>query len=263
MLESEQQFDAKKLLADLSATAERLRPYLANVSREVGDAIAQKSFVVFEGAQGSLLDVNHGTYPFVTSSNTLAGFACVSAGFGPTLVDSVLGICKAYSTRVGSGPFPTEDSGPDGETLRKIGHEFGTVTGRPRRCGWFDAMAVRRTIRLNGIDNLILTKLDVLSEFPRIKLGTRYTLDGEVLEDWPVSASDIERVTVDYEEVPGWQSDISKARSLADLPKEAQAFIRRVEELAGCRIGGFSVGPDRAQTIILCDELKGFARHTG
>ncbi len=261
VLSSEQQFSAERLLADLSGAANRLRPYLANVSKEVESALAKDSFVMFEGAQGSLLDISHGTYPYVTSSNTLAGFACVSGGFGPKLVNMVLGICKAYSTRVGSGPFPTEDLTADGDTLRRVGGEFGTVTGRPRRCGWFDTMAVRRAIRLNGIGNLIVTKLDVLSEFSRIKLGVTYTLDGKVLDDLPVCASDIERISVEYEELPGWQCDISKARSYEELPKEAQAFLKRLEELAQCRVGGFSVGPDRAQTIIACEELKKYAQH--
>ena len=261
VLNSEQQFSASQLLAELSAVSERLKPYVANVSFEVDKALQKKSFVMFEGAQGSLLDISHGTYPYVTSSNTLAGFACVSGGFGPKQVDMVLGICKAYSTRVGSGPFPTEDSGIDGETLRRVGGEFGTVTGRPRRCGWFDAMAVRRAIRLNGIGNLIITKLDVLSEFSRIKIGVKYTLDGKALEDLPVCASEIERIVVEYEEMPGWQSDISSARSFEELPSQAQAFLNKLEELARCKVGGFSVGPDRAQTIIACEELKKYAQH--
>jgi adenylosuccinate synthase len=260
VLDSEMQFSADELFRDLSRLAEQLRPYLANVSLEVEAAIEQDSFVVFEGAQGCLLDINHGTYPYVTSSNTLAGFACVSAGFGPRAVDQVLGICKAYSTRVGSGPFPTEDTGPDGDTLRRIGVEFGTVTKRPRRCGWFDAMAVRRAIRLNGIDALIVTKLDVLSDFKAIKIGTGYSLDGRQLQDLPVCASEIERVTVSYEELPGWCQDISGVRSFEDLPPNAQRFLRALEERVKCRIGGFSVGPEREQTIIMCDELKQFSR---
>lgn len=259
VLQSDIQFSASEMLSDLQAVASRLKPYLANVSKEVEAALSQKSFVVFEGAQGSLLDINHGTYPFVTSSNTLAGFACVSAGFGPKSVDSILGICKAYSTRVGSGPFPTEDKGSDGDTLRKIGLEFGTVTGRPRRCGWFDAMAVRRAIRLNGIDNIIITKMDVLSSFAAIKIGTSYHLGGEALDDLPVCADEIEKVEVTYEEVPGWQSDICGARTFDDLPPAAKNFLRRLETLIGCKVGGFSVGPERSQTIIVCEQLKQFA----
>ncbi|MFN8389574.1 MAG: adenylosuccinate synthase [Bdellovibrionota bacterium] len=260
VLDSDIQFSAEQVLSDLNELADRLRPYLANVSLEVDAAKKQGAFVVFEGAQGCLLDINHGTYPFVTSSNTLAGFACVSAGFGPSAVDQVLGICKAYSTRVGSGPFPTEDLTTDGDTLRRIGAEFGTVTGRPRRCGWFDAMAVRRAIRLNGIHSIIVTKLDVLSDFATVKVGVAYTLDGKSLPDLPVCASEIERVKVTYEELPGWQADISGARSFEELPPNAQKFLRRIEELTSCRVGGFSVGPERDQTIITCAELKQFSR---
>lgn len=261
VLKSDRQFDSAELLAELLGLASVLKPYMANVSMEVAKAIKQDEFVVFEGAQGCLLDINHGTYPFVTSSNTLAGFACVSAGFGPKDVDMVLGICKAYSTRVGSGPFPTEDSGADGDKLREIGHEFGTVTGRPRRCGWFDVMAVKRAVRLNGIDTLIITKLDVLSEFDTIKIGVGYRRGGAMLEDLPVCASEIEDVEVELEEVSGWKCDIGAVRSFADLPPQAKALLRRLEELVETRVGGFSVGPERAQTIIMSEELRELAGH--
>ncbi len=259
VLNSDIQFKTSQTLEELLSIAEKLKPFEANVSAEVQTAIDEDSYVVFEGAQGCLLDINHGTYPFVTSSNTVAGFACVSAGFGPRHVDSVLGICKAYCTRVGSGPFPTEDSGKDGDTLREIGHEYGTVTSRPRRCGWFDAMAVKRAVRLNGIDSLILTKLDVLTGFEKIKIGLEYRLDGKVIEDLPVAASDIERVEVTYEELPGWTEDITEVRDFSDLPDAAKHLIQRVKELVKCDVGGFSVGPDREQTIITCDNVRRFA----
>ena len=259
VLNSELRFDADEILGELRELAEQLRPYVTNVSAEVDRAIKAGSYVVFEGAQGCLLDISHGTYPFVTSSNTVAGYACVSAGFGPRHVDSVLGLCKAYSTRVGSGPFPTEDSSEVGDRLRSVGKEFGTVTGRPRRCGWFDVMAVQRAVRLNGIDSLIVTKLDVLSGIPTVKLGTGYKLNGAQLDDIPVVAADTEAITASYEELPGWNEDIGAVRRFEDLPATAQRFLRRVEELVGCRIGGFSVGPEREQTIIMCDDVRRFA----
>lgn len=259
VLDSKISFDPKQVLAELLEVGAKIKPYVTNVSVEVADAVKKDQFIVFEGAQGCLLDINHGTYPFVTSSNTLAAYACVSAGCGPQVVDSVIGICKSYCTRVGSGPFPTEDHGAEGERLREIGKEFGTVTGRPRRCGWFDTVATKRAIRLNGIDSLILTKLDVLTGFDTVKLGVDYTLDGKEIEDLPVSSHDLELVSAKYEELPGWKEDITHVRTFEDLPKAAQALIRRIEELSECRIGGFSVGPERHQTIILCEQLKGYA----
>jgi adenylosuccinate synthase len=259
----EDQFDVEEVLQGLISVAEKLKPYLANVSMEVANAVDAGEYVVFEGAQGSLLDIGHGTYPYVTSSSTVSGFACASAGVGPKCVDMVLGICKAYCTRVGSGSFPTEDHGDEGQTLRDRGGEYGTVTGRPRRCGWFDAMAVKRAIRLNGLDSLFLTKLDVLSGFSKIKLGVSYTLDGKEIDDLPVSSKDIERIEATYEELDGWDEDITGVRSFADLPKNAQLLVQRIRELSACPIGGFSVGPDREQTIIMSEEVRGFATKNG
>lgn len=263
VLASEIQFDAEEVLRELHEVAARLKPYMTNVSCEVDRALSRNEFVVFEGAQGSLLDINHGTYPFVTSSNTLAGFACVSAGFAPQRVDRVIGICKAYCTRVGSGPFPTEDETAAGDTMRTVGKEFGTVTGRPRRCGWFDVMAVRRAIRLNGIDALIVTKLDVLSGFDTVRLGTAYLLDGSPLEDLPVAAAEVNRMHVEYEELPGWKEDLSGVRHRGDLPAAAQRLLDRIEELTGCTIGGFSVGPEREQTIITDVTLQQYQGRPG
>jgi adenylosuccinate synthase len=255
VLGSETKFEAKELLSQLEEAAERLRPFVTNVSLEVDRAVKANRQVVFEGAQGTLLDIVHGTYPFVTSSNTAAGYACASAGLGPNKVDMIVGICKAYCTRVGSGPFPTEDKGQDGEILRKNGVEFGTVTGRPRRCGWFDAMAVRRANRVNGVDRMIITKLDVLSGFETLKLGVGYKLHGQTLDDFPASWIDVDRLEVEYEEMPGWQEDITGVRSFDDLPVNAQKFLSRLEELTQCWIAGFSVGPDRVQTIMTDDIL--------
>jgi adenylosuccinate synthase len=216
---------------------------------------------MFEGAQGSLLDIHHGTYPYVTSSSTVSGFACVSAGFGPKSIDYVLGICKAYSTRVGEGPFPTEDTGYDGEKLREIGREFGTVTGRPRRCGWFDAVAVRKAIRINGIDSMMITKLDILSGFKTLKIGLHYLLDGAPVDDLPLNPSECEKLQVHYEELEGWTEDISKVTSFDQLPVNAQRFLIRLEEVTETKIGGFSVGPERSQTIVLSDDIKAFSKN--
>lgn len=259
VLKSETQFSAQTLLEDLHEIAGMLKPHVANVSREIDAAVRAKQYVMFEGAQGCLLDINHGTYPFVTSSNTVSSYACVSAGLSPRKIDLILGICKAYSTRVGSGPFPTEDHGAEGERLRTIGKEFGTVTGRPRRCGWFDSVAVRRAVRLNGIDEIILTKLDVLSGFSSIKIATAYRLRGQEIDDLPVAASDLALVEPVYEELPGWSEDITAVRSFEELPAQAQALIRRIEQVSGCEIGGFSVGPERSQTIVTTDAVRAFA----
>ena len=260
VLKTDTQFSADEIFGKLCEIGEILLPFVANVSHEVNEAISRSEYVMFEGAQGSLLDVNHGTYPFVTSSNTVAGFACVSAGFSPRKVDLILGISKAYCTRVGSGPFPTEDKGPNGELLRAKGHEFGTVTGRPRRCGWFDVPAVRRTVRLNGIDSLIITKLDVLSGFDTLRLGIGYELDDKEIEDLPASALDTERVKARYQDIPGWDDDLTKVRSWEQLPESAQQFITTIEKLVGCRVGGFSVGPDREQTILMDERVRQFAK---
>ena len=247
---------------EVFSVIERVRsevaPYIANVSLEVDRAIKANKKIVFEGAQGSLLDVSHGTYPFVTSSSTVAGYACASAGFGPRHVDLVLGICKAYATRVGSGPFPSEDLGADGEELRRAGHEFGTVTGRPRRCGWFDLVAVNRACRLSGIDTLLITKLDVLSGFDSVKIALSYELDGEAIDDLPAAAHLAEKLKVSYETLPGWKADITGVRSFSELPPQAQSFLKRISEITGCSLAGFSVGPSREQTILIDDRLKGF-----
>ena len=259
VLASPQRFDTATLFAQLLEIRERLGSYVANVSEEVDEAIRRGDRLLFEGAQGTLLDISHGTYPYVTSSNTIAASACVSAGFGPSRVDRVVGICKAYTTRVGSGPFPTEDLGADGDVLRTTGHEFGTTTGRPRRCGWFDAVAVRRAVRLNGIDSTIITKLDVLSGFERIKIGCGYTVNGKAVSDLPPTWHEIEQIKVKYEEVPGWKEDIGGARSFAELPKAAQNYLKHLEELIRCSIDGFSVGADRAQTIITSQKLMELA----
>ena len=250
VLGSEKRFEVSVLFNDLMRYADRLKPFVTDVGKEIDIAIRKNQNVIFEGAQGTLLDVSHGTYPYVTSSNTVAAYACVSAGIGPQNIDSVIGICKAYCTRVGSGPFPSEDLGRDGDVLRMTGNEFGTVTGRPRRCGWFDAIAMRRAVRLNGVDMLVVTKLDVLTGFDFVKLCVGYKIDGQLVDDFPVSCNELERVEVVMEEFSGWKEDITGVRSFEQLPKNAQVLLSRIQEVAECKVAGFSVGPDREQTVM-------------
>ena len=248
------------LYNELLEVSEFLLPYLADVSLEVNKAQKNKEFVLFEGAQGTLLDVGHGTFPFVTSSHTVSGYAAVSAGIGPQKIDYVLGIAKAYCTRVGSGPFPSEDQGEEGDRLREIGKEFGTVTGRPRRCGWFDAVAMRKAIRLNGIDRLIITKLDVLNTFDRLRIVTSYSLDGKVLNEMPSSTQDLQRVKPVFEEFPGWKQDLVGVSNMEDLPKNCVDYLKRLSQIVDCPLGGFSVGPERSETVVTCEQLLGFSR---
>jgi adenylosuccinate synthase len=231
------------------AYGERLRPHVADTSRLLHEGLRAGENVLFEGAQGTLLDLDHGTYPFVTSSNPVAGFALASAGVGPMEVDRVIGVTKAYVTRVGSGPFPTEDPGPDGERLGEAGKEFGTTTGRKRRCGWFDAVLVRYAARLNGLSEIFLTKLDVLSRFPVIKVCTGYVADGETFEDVPPHQSLFHRAQPMYEELEGWDESLSEAHSFSNLPSAARKYVERLQELAGVRIGVVSVGPAREQSL--------------
>jgi len=256
VFDSEIQFDAECVLADLERIADRISPYLTNVSLEVEQAIKNKKVVVFEGAQGTLLDVAHGTYPYVTSSNTLAAFACASAGIGPRQIDLVLGICKAYCTRVGGGPFPSEDCTDQGDRLRAVGCEFGTVTGRPRRCGWLDLVALEKAIRLNGVDYLFITKLDVLSGFPKIKIAVSYSWQGSNVDAFPCSGEILSEAEVTYEELDGWSEDLGAVRDFKDLPTQAQAVLSRIEQISGRPIAGFSVGPDREQTVVMRDEIR-------
>jgi adenylosuccinate synthase len=205
--------------------------------------------VLLEGAQGALLDVDHGTYPFVTSSNTTAGGASVGAGIGPTMIDGVLGVVKAYTTRVGNGPLPTLADPEDEERLRQVGGEFGSVTGRPRRCGWFDATVVRYAARVNGLTALAVTKLDVLDVFDQVQVGTGYEVDGKVMEEMPSEVSVLDRVRPVYETLPGWGEATGAARTLADLPRGARVYLDRLEALAGVEVRYVSVGTRRDQII--------------
>ncbi len=232
------------------AYGERLKAHLVDTSLFINSEIQQGAKILFEGAQGTMLDVDHGTYPFVTSSNTTAGGACTGSGVGPTKIGAVVGVTKAYATRVGSGPFPTELLDEDGQLIRDRGHEYGSTTGRPRRCGWFDAAVVRYANRLNGLSGLALTKLDVLSGIPRVKVCVAYEIGGVRQDEVPTSLSDFEAVKPVYEEMEGWKEDITQARELADLPKAAQRYVRMLEEVSGVEISLVSVGPDRNETII-------------
>ncbi len=236
-------------LALLEAWAPRLLPLTADTGLLVHRAVREGRRVLLEGAQGALLDVDHGTYPFVTSSNTTAGGAAVGAGIGPTLIHGVLGVVKAYTTRVGNGPLPTEASDPAGLRLRELGGEFGAVTGRPRRCGWFDATVVRYAVRVNGLTGLAVTKLDVLDTFAEIPVGTAYELHGRACEELPSEVGVLDQVRPVYEVLPGWRRPTAAARKLGDLPAEARRYLDRLEELAGVPIRYVSVGTRRDQII--------------
>lgn len=229
----------------------RLLPHLCDTRRAIQGAMEAGKKVLFEGAQGVHLDIDHGSYPFVTSSNPVVGSVSTGAGVAPKRIENVLAIVKAYSTRVGAGPFPTELDDPTGEFLRKQGAEFGTVTGRPRRCGWLDAVVVRTSVELCGADHLALTKLDVLSGLNELKIATHYTLDGKKIDYIPEDVEDAARCVPVYETWPGFFCDISRAKSLDDLPEAARRYLGRVSELCGAPLGLVSVGPDRQQTIML------------
>jgi len=227
----------------------RLLPLTADAGLVVHHAVKRGKRVLLEGAQGSLLDVDHGTYPFVTSSNTTAGGAAVGAGIGPTAIHGVLGVVKAYTTRVGNGPLPTEADDPEGRRLRELGGEFGAVTGRPRRCGWFDATVVRYAVRVNGLTGLAVTKLDVLDTFAEVPVGTAYRLDGSACEEMPSEVDLLGRVKPVYEVLPGWRRSTADARRLGDLPVEARRYLDRLEELSGAPVRYVSVGTRRDQII--------------
>ena len=242
--------DYQKTLDETLALAPRLAPLIADVPRALYHANRAGKNLLFEGAQGSLLDIDHGTYPFVTSSNCLAGAASAGAGLGPMHLHYVLGITKAYTTRVGGGPFPTELSDDMGERLRQRGQEFGATTGRPRRTGWFDAAALKRSIQLNGCSGLCITKLDVLDGVEVVKICVGYELEGEFSEILPVGAEELERCHPVYEDLPGWMESTVGIKSHERLPKNAQAYLERIERLAGVPIDLISTGPDREETIV-------------
>jgi len=245
--------DREALIAELAEIAPHVLPYIQPVWRRLADARQSRARILFEGAQGVLLDVDHGTYPFVTSSNVVAGQAASGSGLGPNAMGTVLGITKAYTTRVGSGPFPTEQDNPTGEKLGHRGHEFGTVTGRKRRCGWFDAVLVRQAIATSGITGIALTKLDVLDGFETLNICTGYQLDGQILDHFPAHAADQARVEPIYEIFEGWTETTAGARRWADLPAQAIKYIRRIEELTECPVTLVSTSPQRDDTILVRD----------
>jgi adenylosuccinate synthase len=245
--------DAAALLATLTEIAPKIVPFLGSSWRELNAAKLAGKRVLFEGAQAVLLDIDHGTYPFVTSSNTVAGQAAAGAGVSPRDIGTVLGIVKSYTTRVGEGPFPTELKDAVGERLGERGREFGTVTGRKRRCGWFDAVLVRQTCITGGVDGIALTKLDVLDGFPSISLCTGYRLDGQMLDYLPADANQQARLEPIYETLEGWSETTAGARSWAQLPANAIKYVRRVEELIGAPVALLSTSPDRDDTIMVRD----------
>ncbi len=241
--------DADEIVEDYLAKGERLAPHVAETSGLLYRALREGKRLLLEGAQATMLDLDHGTYPFVTSSNPVAGGALASSGLGPCEVDRVIGVTKAYVTRVGSGPFPTEELGPAGTHMGQRGQEFGTTTGRPRRCGWFDAVLSRYAARLNGLSEIFLTKLDVLSGLSVLKVCTAYEFEGQLFEDFPPNQTIFHKASPRYEDVQGWSEDISRARRFADLPAAAQAYVRLIQDLGGVPVRHVSLGPDREQTL--------------
>ena len=246
-------FDFEEIFTKYTALAERIRPYVKDTEYSANQYIKEGKKVLFEGAQATMLDLDHGTYPFVTSSNPTAGGACVGSGVGPRMMSNIIGVVKAYTTRVGAGPFPAEQNNKIGEYLRATGHEFGTVTGRSRRCGWFDSVVVRYAAMLNSLDYLAITRLDILDELDTINICKGYMYKGRELEEYPESLNVLQEVEPVYEELPGWKTDISGCKSYDELPENARYYVERISQLVGVPLGIVSVGPDRSQTIVLHD----------
>jgi adenylosuccinate synthase len=244
-------FKAREIIKSYDGYRKLLKKHCADVTSFLGKSIEGRKKILFEGAQGTYLDIDHGTYPYVTSSNTVSGNIASGAGVPPGAINYVLGICKAYTTRVGEGPFPTELSDETGERMRQIGGEFGATTGRPRRCGWFDAVIARRAVRLNGITGFALMKLDVLDAFERIKICTAYKIDGKICAEPPMSAGDYYKAEPVYEEVDGWKTPIKGIKKYEDLPANARSYLKRLEDLAQVRIDIISTGPERENTLVL------------
>lgn len=246
---------ADEVVDELLSYAERLRPLVCDTSLLLYEALSAGKTVLFEGGQATMLDVDHGTYPFVTSSNSTAGGASTGSGIGPNAITRVIGIVKAYTTRVGSGPFPTELDNDEGERLRQSGAEFGTTTGRPRRCGWYDAPIARYSARINGVTDFVMTKLDVLTGWVEIPVCVAYEVDGVRFDEMPVNQSDFHHATPIYENFPGWTEDISGARRFEDLPANAQRYVRAIESMSGARLSAIGVGPARDEIIAIHDLL--------
>jgi adenylosuccinate synthase len=242
-----------EVVEELLTFADRLRPMVADTALLLNQAVTEGKNVLLEGGQAALLDVDHGTYPFVTSSSATAGGACTGSGLPPTAIDKVIAVAKAYATRVGEGPFPTELHDEDGERLRRVGGEFGTTTGRPRRCGWYDAPVVRHAARINGVTDLVITKLDVLTGFDRIPVCVAYEVDGQRVDEIPMTQTDYHHAKPVYEWLPGWTEDVSGARDLTDLPTAARDYVQFLNDVSGAPISAVGVGQDRAATIVLRD----------
>ncbi|ALD12027.1 Adenylosuccinate synthetase [Clavibacter michiganensis] len=247
---------AEEIVESLLSYVERLRPMVGDASLELNAALDEGKTVLFEAGQATMLDIDHGTYPFVTSSSATSGGAATGSGVAPNRLERIIAVVKAYTTRVGAGPFPTELHDESGEYLRAKGFEFGTTTGRPRRCGWYDAPIARYTARINGVTDFVLTKLDVLSGLATIPVCVAYDVDGVRHDEVPVSQSDFHHATPIYEELPGWQEDITGCRTFADLPKNAQDYVMAIERMSGARISAVGVGPEREQVVVLHDLLE-------
>ncbi|MBM7024663.1 adenylosuccinate synthase [Clavibacter zhangzhiyongii] len=247
---------AEEIVESLLSYVERLRPMVGDASLELNTALDEGKTVLFEAGQATMLDIDHGTYPFVTSSSATSGGAATGSGVAPNRLERIIAVVKAYTTRVGAGPFPTELHDESGEYLRAKGFEFGTTTGRPRRCGWYDAPIARYTARINGVTDFVLTKLDVLSGLATIPVCVAYDVDGVRHDEVPVSQSDFHHATPIYEELPGWQEDITGCREFADLPKNAQDYVMAIERMSGARISAVGVGPEREQVVVLHDLLE-------
>jgi adenylosuccinate synthase len=243
--------EVDSVVEEYLAYAERLKPYIAETRSLLWSALDRGETVLLEGAQATMLDMDHGTYPFVTSSNPTSGGACVGAGIPPTAITKVIGVTKAYTTRVGSGPFPTELFDDSGAHLRKVGAEYGTTTGRERRCGWYDAVVARYSVRVNGITDLVVTKLDVLSGLDRVPICVGYEVDGQVVEDMPMTQTAFHHAKPVYEELDGWWEDITKCRSIDEFPDNARRYVERIEELSGAKVSVVGVGPGRDENVIL------------
>ncbi|NVI97323.1 adenylosuccinate synthase [Myxococcus sp. AM009] len=250
------QLEVPQVLAEFTALGERLKPFVHDASLYLSGQVRRGARILFEGAQGTLLDVDHGTYPFVTSSNCVAGNAAVGSGLGPTAIDKAMGISKAYTTRVGGGPFPTELNDATGDQLRKVGDEFGATTGRPRRCGWLDGVVLRYASRVNGLWGMALTKLDVLSGLKTLQICTAYELDGQKVTELPGDYEDLERVKPIYETLQGWDEQIAGVRTFDELPENAKRYVRRVEEVSGVPVVCVSVGADRGETVLLQNPFR-------
>jgi len=252
---SQSQLDADAIFEEYSGYAERLKPHVGDTTAMLLDAVDEDKKILFEGAQGALLDIDHGTFPFVTSSNSSGVGVFAGAGIPASFVNRIIGVIKAYSTRVGGGPFPTEQDNEQGQHIRERGNEFGTTTGRPRRCGWFDAVAARYTARLSGVDMLSLMMLDVLAELPEIQVCVAYEIDGKRVEHFPSHADDLRKAVPVYETLPGWQCEVTEVDRVEDLPENAIKYVKRIGELVGRPVGVISVGPDRRQTMFLDEDL--------